>query len=179
MHNLSYLSNIILKYDLINKFSYKNIKKIPKLEKIILNFGCRTSEIRRLASSLLALELISNQKGVITTAKKANILLKVRKGNPTGCKVTLRKNNMLNFFSKITTEILPRMKNFDGFIIKQRFNEDAFSCELQDTFSFSELEEHYYLFNNLPKLKITFVTRCKNKKELIFLLKSFQFPIKS
>jgi large subunit ribosomal protein L5 len=178
MHFLEHFYIKTLKYDLVNKFSYKNTKKLPKLKKIILNFGCKTSDIKYLASSLLALELITNQKGIMTTTKHSNILLKIRKGNPTGCKITLRKNRMINYFSKFLIEIFPKLKNFEGFKFNRKIKKNYFSYELYDTFNFNELEEHYYLFNNLSKLNVTIVTHTKTKNELLFILKSLQFPIK-
>lgn len=74
----------IIKHDLINKFFYCNLKNIPELKKIILNFGCRSFVIKNIAASLLALKLITTKQGTIIKAKRANILLKVRKGNPVG-----------------------------------------------------------------------------------------------
>jgi large subunit ribosomal protein L5 len=167
-----------LKYDLINKFVYYDIHKLPKLKKIILNFGSPTANIKQLSSGLLAFELIANQKGILTTTKKSNILLKIRKGNPTGCKLTLQKYNLFNLFRKTIFEVFPKLKNFNGFNQNRKIKKNAFSYEIHDTFSFSELEGHYYFFNNLPKLDVTIVTTAKNEKELIFILKSLQFPLK-
>ena len=63
--------------------------------------GCKSFEIKNLAASLLSLELIAVQQGVLTKSKRANILLKIRKGNPVGCTVVLRKNKMYNLKSEI------------------------------------------------------------------------------
>jgi large subunit ribosomal protein L5 len=167
-----------LKYDLVNKFLYKSTKKLPVIKKIILNFGCKTNDIKYLAASLLALELITNQKSSMTLTRHSNILLKIRKGNPTGCKVTLRKKKMFNCFSKFLTEIFPKLKNFNGFKLNRKMKKNAFSYELHDTFNFQELEEHYYLFNSLPNFDITIVTTTKTKEELIFILNSFKFPFR-
>lgn len=179
MHFLENFYFKTLKYDLINKFVYDNTNKLPKLKKIILNFGSKTADIKQLSSGLLAFELIANQKGVLTTTKKSNILLKIRKGNPTGCKLTLQKYNLFNFLKKTIIEIFPKLKNFNGFTRNRKIKKNALSYELHDTFSFSELERHYYFFNNLPKLDITIITTTKNKKELKFILKSLQFPFKN
>jgi large subunit ribosomal protein L5 len=168
-----------LKYDLSNKFLYKNTKELPKLKKIILNFGCKTSDLKQLSASLLALELITNQKSKLTITKYSNIFLKIRKGNPTGCKITLRKNKLFNFFAKTLIEIFSKKKNFNGFIISKKIKKNIFSYEIYNTFSFSQLENHYYLFNNLPKLDITIVANTKTKKELLFILKSLKFPFKN
>ena len=86
-----------LKYDLVNKFLYENTKIIPQIEKIILNFGCKTSDLKTLSTSTLALELITSQKGNLTRTRHNNILLKIRKGHPVGCKVTLRKKKSFEF----------------------------------------------------------------------------------
>ena len=166
-----------LKYELCNKFTYKNINQIPKVKKIILNFGCRTAEIKQLTASLLALELITNQRSIITTTKSPNILLKIKKGNPSGCKVTLRKTQMLSFFTKLIINIFPKVKNFNGFSTLKKSRKNLFSFELNETFAFNELEKNYYLFNKLNKLSITIVADCSSQKQLIFLLRSFQFPL--
>lgn len=178
MHFLEKFYSKTLKYELINKFKYNNTKNLPKLEKIILNFGCKTAEMRQLASCLLAVELITNQKGTFTKTKHANILFKIRKGNPTGCKITLQKFNLFNFLYRILSEVFPKLKNFKGFTVTKKMKKRTFSYELHETFSFSELENHYYLFNNLPKLSVTVITSSKTKLELIYLLKSFQFPFR-
>ena len=101
-----------LKYELCNKFAYKNISELPKLKKIILNFGCRTADLKHLSASLLALELITCQKGRITTTKSPNLLLKIKKGNPSRFKVTLKKKQMLNFLLKMIINVFPKIKNF-------------------------------------------------------------------
>jgi large subunit ribosomal protein L5 len=168
-----------LKYDLINKYIYASADKLPKLKKIILNFGFKTADVKQLSAGLLAFELIANQKGTITTTTKSNILLKIRKGNPTGCKLTLQKYNLFDFMKKLVMEVFPKLKNFNGITPTRKIKKNAFSYEIHDTFSFFDLEGHYYYFNNLPKLDITIIITTKNKKEFLFILKSLQFPFKS
>lgn len=171
---MNFLLNFYLKtykYDLINKFCYQNTKKLPKFKKIVLNFECRTTDLKKLTSALLAFELIANQKGILTIAKQANIVLKIRKGDPIGCKITLQKNNMLYFLTKIIVEITPKLKNFTGFNLNKKLKTNVFSYELHDTFVFSELENNYYLFHTLPKFAITIITTSKKKDELLYILK--------
>nr|UDP55445.1 ribosomal protein L5 [Schizostauron trachyderma] len=165
-----------LKYEFFTKFTYKQSKDLPELKKIILNVGCRNSELKNLSSSLLALELITSQKGVVTKTKYPNVLLKIRKGNPTGCKVTLRKMRMFNFLTKILIEIISKQKNFNGFNISK--NKSTFSYKIQNILNFKELENQYYLFNSMSSLDVTIVTNAKNKKELLLILKSLKFPFK-
>ena len=179
MSFLEHFHKKILKYNLSNKFIYKNTKDLPKLTKVILNFGCKTTEIKQLSASLLALELITQQKSKLTTTSKPNILLKLRKGNPIGCKVTLQKKQMFSFLERIFIDIFPKIKNFKGLAINKKMRQNVFSYEHHNIFNFNELEEHYYLFNNLPKLSATVVARSKTKEEFIFILKSLQFPLKN
>ena len=178
MHFLNYFYIKTLKFDLTNKFYYTNLKKLPKLKKVILNFGCKTTNLKTLAIHLLALELITNQKGVLTISKRPNLLLKIRKGNPTGCKLTLKKTLILSFLSKSLNEIFPKIKNFDGITVHQKVEKNTLSFVIRDTLNFSELTENYYLFNNLSKLSLSFVTTVKAKEEMLFILKSLQLPLK-
>lgn len=179
MNFLEYFYFKTIKYDLVNKYIYNHADRLPKLRKIILNFGFKTVDAKQLSSGLLAFELIANQKGVITTTTKSNVLLKIRKGNPIGCKLTLQKNNLFNFLRKIVMEVFPRVKNFNGFSKNRKIKKNAFSYEIHDTFSFLDLEGYYYCFNNLPKLDITIVTTTTEKKEFLFILKSLKFPFKN
>ena len=178
MHSLEYFYKRTLKFDLINKFYYTDLKKLPKLKKIVLNFSCKTTELKSLAINLLALELITNQKGMLTISKRPNLLLKIRKGNPAGCKLTLKKTSMLNFVSKSLNEVFSKIKGFNGISVNQRVEKTVISFVIKDTLNFSELSEHYYLFNKLSNLNLSFITSVNTKEEMLFLLKSLQLPIK-
>ena len=167
----------VIKHDLINKFFYCNLKNIPELKKIILNFGCRSFVIKNIAASLLALKLITTKQGAITKAKRANILLKVRKGNPVGCIVVLKKKKMYNFFSKLLTQIFPNLRDFKGISISKQSNGENFSLTLMNLINFQELEKQFYLFTDLPPLNIVLVTNTTTRKELVFLLNSFKVPL--
>jgi large subunit ribosomal protein L5 len=178
MHFLNHFYQRNLKFDLINKFYYTDLKKLPKLKKVILNFSCKTTELKTLATKLLALELITGQKGMLTISRRPNLLLKIRKGNPTGCKLSLRKTFMLDFFSKSSNEIFPKVKNFTGITVNKKIEKTAFSYVIKDTLNFSELAEHYYLFNNLSNLDISVIATVKTKEEMLFFLQALQLPIK-
>jgi|SRR5210317_103792 len=167
----------VIRYDLINKFNYANLKDLPKLKKIILNFGCKSFELKTIASALLSLELITTKRGSLTTAKRSNILLKIRKGHPVGCVVVLKKTQMYDFFLKLLVEVFPKLKVFNGINTKKKVEKTSFSFTLKDLISFKELEKQFYLFINLPPLNITFITNSQSKRELFYLLESFKLPI--
>ena len=166
----------IIKNDLINKFNYKNIKNMPELQKLILNFGCKNFNIQKFATTLLALEIFASKKGGVTTAKKANILLKIQKGQPAGCKITLRNKEIYSFLNKILIEILPKIKNFKGFKIKTQNSTFSFQI-VGNEIMLQEFEDQYPLFANLPNLDIQISTNSKSEKELIFLIKAIRIPI--
>lgn len=179
MHFLEYYYKNVIKYDLINKFSYKNINELPKIKKIILNFGNKNTKIKTFTTALLALKLVTKKLGIITKTKKPNLFLKIQKGKPAGCKVILKKHLMYSFLNKILMEITPNIKNFLIFKTKYK-NITNFSFDLDNKkLKFVELTEHYHLSKTLSNLNITIVTNSKTSKELFFLLRSFNFPIKT
>lgn len=175
---LEYYNNTILKLELMNKFRYNKIEKIPKLKKIILNFGCKNSDFKQLTKNLIALELITGKKSYFTCSKKFNISLRIKKGNPVGCKVILRKNQMHLFLIKILFEIFPKLKNLHHIKLKSK-TINGISYVITNVLVFSEYEKNYHLFNNLPKLQITFVANSQSQLELKYILNSLKIPIKN
>lgn len=178
MNFLDYYKKNVIVYDLINKFNYKTIKNIPTIDKIVLNFGFKNVDSKLLYTSFLALELITGKKGIFTQAKTPNILLKIRKGNPVGCKVILKKRLMYLFLNRLIIEIFPKMKPLNKILYKNKsLNTTAISFSITNILIFPEFEKNYYLFNNLPELDITFIMRTKTKQEFLFLLNSFKLPV--
>lgn len=174
MNILKYYYKKIVRRDLINKFSYTHVEEVPQLKKIILNFGCKNSDVKNVASALLSLELITTKKASLVKSKRANVLLKIRKGNPVGCVVILKNNAMYNFLFKLLSEVLPNLKSFTGLNISKKLGKTSFTFTLKDFINFKELEKQFYLFINLPPLNITLVTNARTKEELLYLLQSFK-----
>ena len=173
----TYFSKVI-KYDLINTFFYRNLIEIPKLRKITLNFGYQKSNFKYLVSSLLALEFISSKKGKMTKSKHLNVFLKIKKGNPVGCKIVLKKSTMYFFYLKLITSIFSKVKQSKT----SRFQWDlklikSISFQLKSPLLFAELENQFQFFKDIPRLDITLLTNSKSQKELFFLLKSIKFFI--
>merc|ERR1711862_956705 len=111
--------NQITRYDLINKFNYHNLNEIPKFEKIILNIGCKTCDLKKLSVSVLALQLITKKKSKLVASKKSNILLKIKKGEPVACKIILTKKCMYEFLVKIIFKIIPNSKY--NIVLKKKY----------------------------------------------------------
>ena len=176
MHFLEYYCENILKQDLQNKFAYLNASKFPELKKIILNFGSKNRTMREISTILLSLELITTNRGTITVSKNPNVILKIQKGHPAGCKVILTKKVMYQFLEKLLIEILPEIKNFSG--LKVKIQNNTFSFKLNsENIKLKELEEQYPLFSNLSDLNVNIKINTKTQKELIFFLKSLKLPI--
>lgn len=163
----------IIKQDCINKFKSK---KAPKLEKIVLNFGCQNFSIQKFAATMLALEIITGKKSSTTTSKKSNILLQIQKGQPSGCKVTLKKKEIDSFLVTLNLKILPRLKNFTKFNVSTQ--QHNFFCQLPgNTLKLEEFENHYPLFAKLPILDINMFMSTKNDKKILFVAKSLKLPV--
>jgi large subunit ribosomal protein L5 len=165
----------IIRQDLTNKFLFDSNKDIPKLKKITLNFGCTNLSIQKFAVTMLALEIITLKKGTITTTRKPNVILKIQKGQPAGCKVELKNSQIYSFITRLNIEILPKLKNFHKF----RLNNQQFNAFFQipgNDIILKEFESHYPLFSNLPTLDINILTNTKKDKEILYLAKSIKLP---
>ena len=156
-----------LKYDLINKFNYIAVQKLPKFEKINLSFNLKKSDFNLLVSSLVALELVTNQKGCLVRSKSFNERLKIIKGYPVGSKVNLRKEKIFFFFLKI-------IKNMSVLKVGVNMNKNV-SFQIKNLMLLKELEINYHFFRRLPPLNIVINTTSSSKEELIFMLKFYKF----
>ena len=177
MHFFELHYQSIIKYDFYNKFFLKSVKDIPKLRKIILNFSLKDEpNLIRSLSFLSVLELISFQKGKLTSSNVSNITFKIQKGNPVGCKVVLRKYLMYSFLSKLVLQISPNLNQFEGI----RFSllaKNSLSFKIKKILLFPELLNQYELFKNISFLHITLVGSMKNINKLFYLLRSFRLPL--
>ena len=160
------------------KYSYKSVMEVPSLDKIVINMGVgdATTNTKLLDAAMADLEIISGQKPVKTHAKKAIAGFKVREGQPIGCKVTLRGENMYNFLDKLISITLPRVRDFRGISPKAFDGRGNYTLGLTEQLIFSEIE-----YDNVVKVRgmdIVFVTTAKTNKEAYDLLKGFGMPFK-
>jgi len=174
----TYLTNVIF-FDYITKFKKNSIHKLPIIDKLILSFEYKKPTLKKVLLSLITLKLINgniNRKGKIILTKRSNIALKLRAGNPVGCKLTLRKKELLNFLSKFLLIILPSDKFFTK--INNISKNNMVSFQFKNLFLFEELGSNYNVFKELNKLSIVLVTtNCNTIEELIFLLKSLKIQV--
>ena len=116
MNRLQEKYNTSVKTELVNKFGYKSSMQIPKIEKIVINMGCgdAVANSKVLDDAVEELTIITGQKPVVTKAKKSIANFKLREGMPIGCKVTLRGERMYEFYDKLVSISLPRVRDFRG-----------------------------------------------------------------
>jgi large subunit ribosomal protein L5 len=161
---------------LMEKYSYKNIMQVPKLEKIVLNIGL--GEARENPKAIEAasndLAVITGQKPVVTRAKKSIANFKIRAGMPIGVKVTLRGERMYEFADKLFNVALPRVRDFRGLPTKSFDGRGNYSFGIKEQLIFPEID--YDKIDKVRGMDIIFVTTAKNDEEARTLLELMGMP---
>lgn len=169
-----YLKNVVP--TLQNKFNYKNVNQIPKVEKIIINRGfdesCQNSKV--LDVLVNELNNISGQAPVVNKARKAIASFKVKENMPVGMSLTLRGDKMYSFLDRLINLALPRIRDFQGISSKSFDGHGNYSLGLSEQLMFPEID-----FDKVVKVQgmdICIVTSSKTDKEAYFLLKELGLP---
>ena len=159
-----------------NKFSYKNVMEIPKIDKFVINMGLgeAVKDSKKIEIAQKELASITGQFPIITKAKKANASFKLREGMSVGLKVTLRKGKMYEFIDRLINIALPRVRDFRGISDKSFDGKGNYSLGLKEQFIFPEIE--YDTVDTPRGMDITIVTTAKTDDEARELLKNFNFP---
>jgi large subunit ribosomal protein L5 len=160
----------------MEKFGYKNIMEVPKLDKIVLNMGVGEAKdnAKVLESAMADMQLITGQKPIITRAKKSIANFKIRQNMPIGCKVTLRKNRMFEFADKLMNVALPRVRDFRGVSDKSFDGRGNYSLGIKEQLIFPEVE--YDKIDKVRGMDIIFVTTAKTDEEARELLRFLGMP---
>lgn len=161
---------------LMEKFGYKNLMEVPRLEKIVLNMGVGEAKDnpKVLESAVADMTLITGQKPVITRAKKSISNFKIRQNMPIGCKVTLRKQIMFEFADKLMNIALPRVRDFRGVSDKSFDGRGNYSLGIKEQLIFPEVE--YDKIDKVRGLDIIFVTTARTDEEARELLRFLGMP---
>lgn len=161
-----------------SELGLNNVMDVPKITKITINMGVgeAVGDKKVLENALVDLEKISGQKPVITKARKSIAGFKIREGWPIGCKVTLRKEKMYEFFDRLIAIAIPRVRDFRGVSPKQFDGRGNFSMGVGEQIIFPEID--YDKVDKLRGLDICISTTARNDEEGRALLKAFRFPFK-
>ena len=164
---------------LMKRFDYKNVMQVPRLEKIVVNMGLGEAiqNIKILDSAVQEMTTITGQKPVITKAKKSIAQFKLRKGVPIGCMVTLRKERMNEFFTRLVNAALPRVRDFKGISGKSFDGRGNYALGIREQLIFPEI--HYDKIDKIKGMNIVIVTTAKTDEEGKELLRLLGMPFRN
>ena len=167
-----------VKKKMMDKYSYKNVHQIPKLEKIVLNSVTRDAVTNgKVVDSILSdLAAISGQKPVVARAKNSIASFKLREGQALGGSVTLRGDRMYEFLDRLIAFSLPRVKDFRGLNPKAFDGKGNYTLGFKEQIIFPEI--NYDKIDKIRGLAISFVTTASSNEEGRDLLKNFGMPFR-
>lgn len=176
MNALKQMFNEEIVPSMMEKFNYKSVMEVPKIEKIIINMGVgdAVQNSKVLDSAVEEVSLIAGQKPVVTRAKKSIAGFRLREGMPVGVKVTLRGDRMYDFLQKLIHVALPRVRDFRGISNKSFDGRGNYTLGIKEQLIFPEIE--YDKVNKIRGMDIAIVTTSETDEEAYELLKQFGMP---
>ena len=170
--------NSKIKEELKGKLNIENIMRVPKVEKIVINIGMGDARDNKTSfkQAIEELTLISGQKPIVNTAKKAISNFKIRAGDPVGVSVTLRKNKMYEFFDRFISVTSPRIRDFRGFSSKGFDGRGNYNFGITEQIIFPEID--YDKVKRVSGMNVNIVTSASSDYEAYKLLLAFGIPIK-
>ena len=165
--------------ELMKKFQYRNVMQVPRLEKISVNMGVgkATQDPKMLDQAVKELEAITGQKVVVTKAKKSISNFKLREGLPIGCRVTLRKEHMYEFFDRLVSVALPRVRDFRGLSTRSFDGRGSYTLGLRDQLVFPEID--YAKVDKIKGMNISIVTDARTDAAALALLRHLGMPFRA
>jgi len=162
-----------------DKFQYKSVMQVPKLEKIAINQGVggATTDKKLIETTIVELSTITGQQAVASKSKKDISNFKLRKNMPIGVRVTLRDNIMYEFLDRLIAVALPRIRDFKGINDKGFDGRGNYTLGITEQIIFPEI--NIDKINKIQGMDITFVTSANNDVEALELLKQFGLPFKN
>ena len=170
--------NEVVKKSLTEKFGYKNVMEVPKIDKIVLSLrlGKEKDNAKSFNTAVEELSLIAGQKAVVTVAKKSVANFKLREGQKIGAKVTLRGEKMYEFFDRLISIALPRVRDFQGLSTTSFDGRGNYSFGVKEQIIFPEII--YDKIDAVRGFDIMFITTAKSNDEALELLKLMGVPFK-
>lgn len=163
---------------MMEKFGYKNVMEVPRVEKVVINIGVGDAiqNAKALEDSVKELEQITGQKAVVTKAKKSIANFKLRAGMPIGCKVTLRSEKMYDFLDKLMNISLPRVRDFRGVSDTSFDGRGNYTLGVKEQLIFPEID--YDKVSKIRGMDVVIVTTAKTNDEAKALLIDLGMPFK-
>ena len=164
---------------MMEKFGYKNVMEIPRVEKVVLNMGVgeAVANPKVMDSAINDMTLIAGQRPIVTRAKKAIATFKIRQNMPIGLKVTLRGTRMFYFLDKLMNVALPRVRDFRGVNPNAFDGRGNYSMGVKEQLIFPEID--YDKIDKVRGMDIIVVTTAKTDEEASEFLKLLGCPIRT
>lgn len=161
------------------RFGYKSVMQVPRIEKIVINMGVgdAVQDGKVLEAAMRDLAAITGQKPAVTRAKKSIANFKLRAGMPIGCRVTLRGQRMYDFLGKLINVALPRIRDFRGVSPRSFDGRGNYTLGLREQLIFPEVD--YDAIDKLRGMDVTIVTSAKTDEEALELLKALGMPFRA
>lgn len=161
---------------MMERFSYKSVMQVPRLEKVIVNIGLgeALANPKAMEAATRDLTLIAGQKPIVTRARKSVANFKLREGNAVGAKVTLRGERMFSFVDRLMNIALPRQRDFRGVSRTAFDGRGNYTLGLREQLIFVEIE--YDQIDKIRGMEITMVTTAKTDEEARHLLELLGMP---
>jgi large subunit ribosomal protein L5 len=178
MARLKQFYNETVVKEMTKQFGYTSVMEVPKIEKITLNMGVgeAVADKKVMDKAVGDMEKIAGQKAIVTKAKKSVAAFKIRDDYPVGCKVTLRRERMYEFFDRLVTVAIPRERDFRGLSAKSFDGRGNYNMGIKEQIIFPEID--YDKIDTLRGMNITITTTAKTDEEAKALLSAFNFPFR-
>jgi len=168
--------NNVVKSSLLERFEYKNLMEVPKLDKVVVNMGVgeASQDKKKMDGAVADLTQIAGQKPIVTKAKKSVAVFKLREGMIVGTAVTLRRTRMYEFLDRLVTIALPRVRDFRGLPSRSFDGNGNYNIGLKEQIVFPEID--YDKVDQIRGMNITICTTAKTDEEARALLEGFDMP---
>ena len=165
--------------DLTQKFGYKSVMQVPRLDKIVLNMGVgeAVADKKIMDNAVADMTKIAGQKPLVTKSRKAIASFKIRENYPVGCKVTLRGSRMYDFLDRLVNVAMPRIRDFRGISARSFDGMGNYNMGVKEQIIFPEIE--YDKIDAIRGMNITISTTAKTDDEARALLAAFKFPFRN
>ncbi|MGE5396458.1 MAG: 50S ribosomal protein L5 [Chitinophagales bacterium] len=163
---------------MVEKFNYRNVMQVPRIEKVVLNMGVGEAiqNSKSLDGALADMQLVTGQKPVITKARKSIAGFKLREGMSIGCRVTLRGERMYDFLDKLINVALPRVRDFRG-VSPQAFDgRGNYTMGIKEQLIFPEVD--YDKIDKIRGMEVVIVTTAKTDEEAREMLRLMGMPFR-
>ena len=168
----------VVRSSLQERFNYQNPMAIPRLDKIVVNIGVgeAVADSKKLTNAMADLARIAGQKPVACRARKSVANFKLRKGQPIGCKVTLRRERMYEFLDRLLSIALPRVRDFRGVSTNSFDGRGNYAFGIREQLVFPEI--NYDEVDEVRGMDVVICTTAKTNEEARALLEGFQMPFR-